>query len=335
MATQLATEELTLIDVHVHHVPNAFFDWIERNPHAARARVETDLSGNRTLVHDQGYAYPLPLDFVDVDACRTKQAKAGVEYSLLSPPPTLFYYTAPPRLGAEIARLINEGMAQAATRDDVGAFGIVPLQAPEEACTVLNECVTTHGLHGVLIGTEVEGKPLDHPDFREFWQEADRLGALLAMHPYYVGTRSQLADFYMTNLIGNPLNTAVCAARLILSGTLDAYEDVRLLLVHGGGFLPYQIGRLDHGYQVRPEANAFAKNLPSSYLRRFHYDSITFNERSVEFLAEVVGRDRVVFGSDSPFDMADWPSSLLTSDAKVSARIPFRDNAARLLRLDH
>jgi aminocarboxymuconate-semialdehyde decarboxylase len=132
---------------------------------------------------------------------------------------------------------------------------------------------------------------------------AARLGVPLILHPSYVGAKEGLADFYLTNLVGNPLATTVCAARLIFSGTLDEVTDLRLVLMHGGGYLPYQIGRLDHGYRVRPESRG-CRAAPSEYLSRFWFDTVTHAAAPLRFLVGQVGAEHVVYGTDYPFDMA-------------------------------
>ena len=147
---------------------------------------------------------------------------------------------------------------------------------------------------------------LDGEALRPVLEEAQRLRVPLVLHPYYVGSSPGLDDFYLTNLQGNPWQTAVSASRLILSGALDALPELDLVLVHGGGHLPYQVGRLDHGHRVRPEAKA-PVHPPSSYLRRFHYDTLTHRPAATSWLIEQVGADRVVYGTDTPFDMGGGP----------------------------
>jgi aminocarboxymuconate-semialdehyde decarboxylase len=150
------------------------------------------------------------------------------------------------------------------------------------------------------------GTPLDDPGPRAVLAAAADLGVPLILHPYYVGARPGLADFYLTNLIGNPLATTVGAARLIFSGALDDLPALRLVLTHGGGYLPYQIGRLDHGYRVRPESRGCA-GAPSAYPPRFWFDTVTHAPGPLRFLTELVGADHVVYGTDYPFDMAAGP----------------------------
>jgi aminocarboxymuconate-semialdehyde decarboxylase len=151
----------------------------------------------------------------------------------------------------------------------------------------------------------MEGVPLDDRRFDPFFAAAAELGVPVMLHPYSVGPRPRLADFSMSNLTGSPMETCVAATRLILSGFLDRHPAVKLVLVHAGGFLPYQIGRLDHGFRVRDEARAAIASPPSAYLRRFWYDTITHAGKPFEFLIELVGPDRMMVGTDLPFDMAD------------------------------
>jgi aminocarboxymuconate-semialdehyde decarboxylase len=125
------------------------------------------------------------------------------------------------------------------------------------------------------------------------------------LHPYYVGAKPGLEDFYFTNSLGNPLDTTIAAARLIHSGALDRHAALKLVLVHAGGFLPYQLGRLDHAFAVRSEPRARIARPPSSYLRRFWLDTITHGDPALRFLASVIGTDRLVLGTDLPFDTAD------------------------------
>ena len=165
--------------------------------------------------------------------------------------------------------------------------------------------MTELGLRGVQIGTTMETVPLDDRRFEPFFATAADLGGPVILHPYYVGVRPQLADFYMTNLTGNPLETCIAASRLILSGLFDRHPALKVVLVHAGGFMPYQIGRLDHGFRVRKETSVAIASPPSTYLRRFWYDTITHAAIPLKFLIGLVGADRVVLGTDLPFDMAD------------------------------
>jgi len=293
------------VDTHTHFIPLELVADARAGRALDRIAVESR-DGTEWLVHPQGYGYPLAPEFFDAAAKLEHMDALGIEVSVLSLTPTLFFYWLEAAAARDFCRMANEALARFAARSD-RLFGLacVPLQDPEAAASELRYAVGRLGLRGVEIGTTMQDAPLDDRRFDPFFAAAAELGAPVMLHPYYVGTRPQLADFYMTNLTGNPMETCIAATRLILSGFLDRYPTLKLVLVHAGGFLPYQIGRLDHGFRVRAETRAAIASPPSTYLRRFWYDSITHAGKPFEFLIELVGADRLMVGTDLPFDMAD------------------------------
>jgi aminocarboxymuconate-semialdehyde decarboxylase len=293
------------VDIHTHFIPPELAA-------AARAGRAPDgitverRGGDEWLVHPQGYRYPLSPEFFDVEAKLRQMDAHAIEVSVLSLAPTLFFYWLDAAAAGDLCRQANDALARfVAGSDRLHGVAVVPLQDPEAAASELHRAVTALGLRGVEIGTTIEDVPLDDRRFDPFFAVAAELGVPVMLHPYYVGTRPHLADFYMTNLTGNPLETCIAATRLILSGFLDRHPALNVVLVHAGGFMPYQIGRLDHGFRVRAETRAAITSPPSSYLRRFWYDTITHAEKPFEFLIELVGADRIMVGTDLPFDMAD------------------------------
>jgi aminocarboxymuconate-semialdehyde decarboxylase len=159
------------------------------------------------------------------------------------------------------------------------------------------------GLDGAMIGSNVEGKNPDDPSFEPVWATAAELNALMMIHPGHVAGADRLRNYYLTNLIGNPLDTTIAAACLIFGGVLARYPKLSFVMVHGGGFIPYQGGRWVHGWHVRPEPKVHLKESPAPYLDRFLYDTILHSKTSLEFLVSSVGAARVFLGSDYPYDM--------------------------------
>ncbi len=293
------------IDIHTHFIPPTF----AADARAGRAldRVELLRQGDTEwLLHPQGYRYPLSPEFFDAEAKLRQMDSLDIDMSILSLSPTLFFYWLDTASASDFCREANESLAAfVAQSDRLHGVAVVPLQDPDAAASELRHAVVRLGLRGVEIGTTMETVPLDDPRFEPFFAAAAELDVPVILHPYYVGARSQLADFYMTNLTGNPLETCVAASRLVLSGFLDRHPTLKVVLVHAGGFMPYQVGRLDHGFRVRTETNKAIASPPSTYLRRFWYDTITHASLPLQFLVELVGSDRVVLGTDLPFDMAD------------------------------
>lgn len=295
---------MRVVDVHAHVIPPALVDRMRSGAAPDDITIEEN-DAQPMVVHRQGYRYPLLDAFHDVPARIAQMDAAGTDVAVLSIAPPLFLYWIESDGAATAARTINDAIADMVARAPHRFAGLatLPMQDPSAAADELRRAVTELGMCGAQIGPHVEGVPLDGEPMRPVLRAAADLGVPLVLHPYYVGSSPGLDDFYLTNLAGNPWQTALSASRLILSGTLDELSDLDLVLVHGGGHLPYQIGRLDHGHRVRPEARR-PSAAPSSYLRRFHYDSLTHSTESTNWLVERVGADRVMFGTDVPFDMA-------------------------------
>jgi len=295
-----------VVDLHSHVIPRPLLEAFRREPAAWGARVEPHGAAER-VVHAQGYSYPLAAEFFDAAAKVDSMDRRGLDVSIVSPaPPTFFYWT-----GAEAAlaaaRLINDGIAEmvAAYPARLRGMATVPLQHPDLAIAELERVVRDHGFRAVEIGTSVEGAAVTEPRFRPVLRRCRELDVLVFAHPYYVGAKCGMESYYLTNLLGNPWDTTLMAANLMFSGVLEELAGIKIALAHGGGFLPYQIGRLEHGHQVRPETRAHTRTRPFELLRRFHYDSMVFNPRALRYLVEQVGSDRVALGTDSPFDMGE------------------------------
>jgi len=295
------------VDVHTHFAPLHVIAAARRGQGFDGMTAER-ADGTEWLVHRQGFRWPVPRVFYDLSARLRSMDERGISHAVLSVAPQLFMYWADAGETAGFCGAVNDALAAfaAGSGGRIAAVATLPMQDPAAAVAELRRAVTELGMRGAEIGPDVAGTPLDSPGPRTVLAAAGDLGVPLILHPYYVGARPGLADFYLTNLIGNPLATTVCAARLIFSGALDEIGALRLVLTHGGGYLPYQIGRLDHGHRVRPEAQGCARP-PSAYLSRFWFDTVTHAPGPLRFLAESVGAGNVVFGTDFPFDMAAGP----------------------------
>jgi aminocarboxymuconate-semialdehyde decarboxylase len=291
------------VDVHNHYMPAGVLAAARRGRGIDGLAAEW-AGGQEWLVHRQGFRWPVSPVFYDLGARLASMDERGIGYAVVSIAPPLFMYWTEASEGAEFCREANDALAgfAAGSGGRLAAVATLPMADASSAVAELRRSVGELGMRGAQIGTDVEGIGLDDPALRPVLAAAADLGVPLILHPYYVGLRPGLADFYLTNLIGNPLATTLAAARLIFSGVLDELPGLRVVLMHGGGYLPYQIGRLDHGYLVRPETRGCARQ-PSAYLSRFWYDTVTHAPAALRFLAGLVGADRVLFGTDFPYDM--------------------------------
>jgi aminocarboxymuconate-semialdehyde decarboxylase len=328
---------MNIVDVHAHVIPPSLVAAMRAGTAPDGIRIE-ESDGTPWVVHRQGYRYPLLPGFHDTSARLADMDAAGIDIAVLSIAPPLFLYWMAREGAVDAARAINDAVAEMVAQQPSRFVGVssLPMQDPAAAADELRRAVLELGMRGAQVGPNVEGVPLDDDSLRPVLETAVDLGVPLIIHPYYVGSSPGLDDFYLTNLQGNPWQTAVCASRLIFSGALDALPELDLVLVHGGGHLLYQIGRLDHGHRVRPES-AIPLQAPSSYLRRFHYDSITHSPESTRWLIEQVGVDRVLFGTDMPFDMAGGTLEEQLSGfhgASESVALIASGNAHRLFRMN-
>jgi len=298
------------IDVHFHVCPPRFAELIRSGALAEIVEVERDGEVDRlqflppagvaiepdTAIRPHLYEPRLILDVMD---------RRKLDAAALSLPPEFFLYWALPELGEAIARATNDGFAELARAypDRFVPLATLPMQDPARAARELERAVLELGLRGAAVCTHVNGLDLDLPPFRPVLETAARLGVPLFLHPQNSGDVRRLSEYHLWNLVGFPTESAVTAARLILSGTFEELPGLNVILAHGGGYFPYQIGRLDHGYAAREDLQTRLPRPPSAYLDNVYADSLIHDGRSLWFLLDRLGADHVVLGSDYPFDM--------------------------------
>jgi aminocarboxymuconate-semialdehyde decarboxylase len=265
--------------------------------------------------------------------------RMGVDIQAICPAPYQFFYWTEADYGAELAREVNEGIAQiAADRPDrfVG-MGSVPLQDSQLAIRELNHCVKNLGMRGIEICTNVNGKNLTDPSLKldKFFARAEELGVVIFMHPLGYTQADRLTHHYFNNVIGNPLESTVAVSHLIFDGVMQRYPKLKFVVAHGGGFIAHYWARMDHAWRARPDCRTIIKNPPSSYLEKFYFDSITFDPEMLKRLIERFGADHVVLGTDYPYDMGEEdPLGLIAQVKKLSRadrQLIEGGNAARLL----
>ncbi len=307
-------------DMHTHMIPQEFIEAISKPGSRWQARL--DSRGDQAwVVHDQGYGYPLSPGFHQTSARLADMARMKLDMAAVSVSPTLFYYYAEPGLALDIAKMANDGI-HALTREHRGKFvgiGTLPMQDLKLAIGELRRCAGDLGFKAILIGTNVEGVQFDDPHFLPFFKECEALGIFVIFHPYYVGTKSMFTKYYLTNLYGNPLDTAMTAASLIFGGVLDQCPKLKVGFVHGGGFFPYQIGRLKHGYEVRSEPKVNGAKSPEKYMHQLYFDSVLFLDKQLRFLVDWAGADHVMLGTDYAFDMGEFTPVDFVNHAGLSS----------------
>jgi aminocarboxymuconate-semialdehyde decarboxylase len=228
-----------------------------------------------------------------------------VDIAAISVGPPIYFYDLSPEVGLEAAKLANDGIAQMCAEHPERLRGMahLPMQDSDAAIAELERVVRQHEFRAVEVGTSIEGKPLADSRFRQVLKTIEQLDCFLFTHPYQCLAQGGMGEYYLSNFIGFPLDTTMMVAHLMYSGALDEMPKLRILLPHGGGYVPYQIGRFIHGFHVRPEPKVKTQTSPADLLRHFYFDTLTHDPQAVRHLINRVGADHVVIGSDHPFDM--------------------------------
>jgi aminocarboxymuconate-semialdehyde decarboxylase len=326
------------IDIHAHFFPENFLRMIEQEGAAAGARVDRSNPAGPAIVTSAGTTPPLNAGYWDLDLRVKAMNRTGIGVQALSLTVPMVYF-ASPGLGRRLAQAFNDGASQAHTAypDRFVGLAALPMQDPAGAVTELARAARLPGVRGVYLGTNVNGRELSDPAFAPVFERCQEYELPVFLHPITVVGGARLAPFYLNNLLGNPFDTAVAAAHLVLGGVLDRFPRLQICLPHAGGAMPYLFGRLQHGQRVRPEARNKARRPFGAYLRRFTYDTISHSAEALRYLISLVGADRVMVGSDFCFDMGyERPRDIVTKRLGLKAadqqRI-LRGTAARLLGL--
>jgi aminocarboxymuconate-semialdehyde decarboxylase len=304
-------------DLHNHVIPETVLHAIQQNPDRYGTRIETRNGKRYFDVH--GRTAELLPEFHDPEAKIAWMDRAGMDVSVVSVGPPIYFYWLEPAAANEIVRLANDGIAQMVAKhpDRLRGVAHLPMQDPEAAIAELERVVKEYRFRGVEIATSIEGVPLADMKFRKVLKAIEKLGLFVFAHPYRCLARGGMDAYYLSNFVGFPLDTTLMIAHLMFSGALDDLKKLRILCAHGGGFMPYQIGRFVHGHDVRAEPKVNHCSPPKRLFKRFYFDCLTHEPRSTRHLIDMVGANRVVIGTDNPFDMA--PKGAAKQLGQVSA----------------
>ena len=267
--------------------------------------------------------------------------RMGIDVQAVSPAPNQLVYWSEPGLGAELARRVNDRLAEvvAAHPGRFVALGTVPLQDAGLAVAELDRCVNTLGFRGIEILPNVNGSDLTDPSLglEAFFARAESLGIVLFMHPLGFTEGERLRDHYFNNIIGNPMETTIAASHLIFDGVMERHPKLKVVLPHAGGFLAHYWARMDHAHEARPDCRSAIHRKPSSYLKKMYFDTIAFDPRMLRLMVDQYGAGHVLLGTDYPYDMAETdPVGLIGKVPRLSRAE--RDqieggNAAKLLNI--
>jgi aminocarboxymuconate-semialdehyde decarboxylase len=332
---------LRTIDLHCHALTKEVEARVAGCPEKkAEAEIRLRTLGQASVEYNAKVMMPESLPALTDLAVRLQDMdNMGVDIQVISPSPNQYYYWAEYDLARDLVGLQNENIAGLCAQhpDRLVGLGTLALQHPALAIEQLDHAVRRLGLRGFEVATSVNGMELSDPSLEPVWAKAEALGCVVFIHPMGTSLGERLKPHYLSNIVGQPVETAIALSHLIFGGVLDRYPGLRLCAAHGGGYLPTYVGRSEHAYSARPDAHSM-QHPPSEYLKRIFFDSLVYSPQALRMLIDQVGVSQVVIGTDYPFDMGHYDIHALvgaTASLDEAQRVAILSgNAARLLGLD-
>lgn len=325
-----------VLDVHAHYIPPSVFRELADNP-GKYPGVELLPAGDgkyRLKIGDAPPTRPVMPLLYDLDKRRQWMKEQRIDYQFNGGWLDMFGYDLPPEAGERWSRMLNEHLAAAVARESswLGGLATVPLQDGEAAARETRRARGL-GLKGILIGTFIAGKDLDDRSLDPFWAAAAEEGLPVMIHPVYAGENPRLNKYGLPNIVDRAYETVLAAANLIYGGVLERNPGLKIILCHGGGYLPYQVGRLDRGFAVDAAAAAKGGKAPSELARELWYDHVVFHPLALRYLVDLVGAERVLLGSDYPFPIGDLSPLQVMEATRFTAaeRALIQEQSARRL----
>lgn len=327
------------IDIHHHYVPPLLLEEAKRNGNALGVEFSQTKGGEAALSFAAGPRYALLSDISELERRFQIMEKGKIAIAALIAHTASLGYRLDGGRGEKWCRLYNDGLHELVRKhpDRFVALAAVPLQDPPRAATVLEHAVRSLGFRGGYIASNVNGKYYGTEEFDPFWRKAQELDVLIVMHPEDVAGSERMEAYGLRLICGNPADSALSLGYLTYSGVFDRFPNLKLCVLHGGGFFPYQLGRFDQGHAVRSGARAAqASSPPSAYLKNLYFECMVYRVDTLDYLKRIAGADHLLVGTDYPYTLGDWMAvekveGLKCPEAEKQAIL--EGNARRLLKL--
>ncbi|HXH69977.1 MAG TPA: amidohydrolase family protein [Pyrinomonadaceae bacterium] len=296
------------IDVHTHILPKEIPDWKRRFGYGGFVKLEHHKPCCARMLKDDGKFFREVENNVWSAEKRIEECNDfGVDVQVLSTVPVMFSYWTKPHDGAEISKFLNDGIAQTVSKFPKKFIGLgtVPMQDTKLAIEELERCRQIR-LVGVQIGTNINQLNLGEPQFLDFFKACEESGMAVFVHPWEMMGESDMQKYWLPWLVGMPAETSRAICSLIFSGVLERCKNLRICFAHGGGSFPYTLGRIEHGFKVRPDLCALDNQRnPREYLGKFWLDSLVHDELMLDYLIKLIGAERIALGTDYPFPLGE------------------------------
>ncbi len=324
------------IDLHCHWESRSVMD--KMHAEADRlGKVSLNIGSDLTREVNRRQMQSIRPQMESVEVRLADMDRMGIDIQAVAHFPPQMYYWASREVAEPVFREMNDDLAaMVATHPDrLLGLGNVPLQDTDLAIAELGHCMEVLGFRGVQIATRVEDEELSAPRLEPFWAEVEARGAVVVIHSNGHDNVGRLDHHYLINVVGHPIEGAIAASQLIFGGVFERHPDLKVVLVHGGGYLPAYAARMDHAYRAREDVREGLPHPPGEYLRRLYLDTMVFSADQLRYLIDRYGADHIVLGTDYPYDMGESdPLGLIEravdGNAGAAAAIA-GENAARLL----
>lgn len=312
------------IDIHTHIIPEQLPGWSEKFGYGGFIRLEHHKNCRAKMMVDDKFFREIESNCWDPHQRIKECDHHHVDVQVLSTIPVMFSYWAKPQDCLEVSRFLNDHIAQVVKNHPQRFIGLgtVPMAAPELAVKELERCVKELGLAGIQIGSNVNQLNLNEPQFFDVFKAAEELGACIFIHPWEMMGSNDMQKYWLPWLVGMPAETSRAICSMIFGGVLEKLPKLRVAFAHGGGSFPATFGRIAHGFDERPDLVAVDNPIhPKNYLGKFWLDSLTHDERMLQYIIDFAGEDKICLGSDYPFPLGELKPGKLIEEANLKKKL--------------
>lgn len=312
------------IDIHTHILPKNWPNLKEKYGYGGFIHLDHHKCGCARMMQDDKFFREIQSNCWDEQVRMKEYDDFGVQVQVLSTVPVMFSYWAKPDDALDLSRFLNDHIAGIVKQHPSRFIGLgtIPMQSADHAIKELERCVNELGLAGVQIGSNINDKNLDAPEFFEIFACAEQLGAAVFVHPWNMMGKDVMQKYWLPWLVGMPAETSRAICSLIFGGVLQRLPKLRVAFAHGGGSFPATIGRIEHGFNVRPDLCAVDNDInPREYLNKIYVDSLVHDTAKLDYMIELMGADRIALGSDYPFPLGELEPAKMITHAHYSEDI--------------